>query len=137
MKKVNYNDSQRYIIPTSDWGFKRLFGTEMNKDILIGLLNRLLPEENILDVTYLNTEVILPVGRNTNAKKLFDIRKGVVDVYCKCQDDRRIIVEMQNWALPAFVDRAIVYAAASILENYTISRAERYEPKFPLVCSLI
>jgi len=129
MEDFNYRENQRYIIPTYDWGFKRLFGTEMNKDILIGLLNRLLPEENILDVTYLNTEVILPVGRNRNARKLFDIRKGVVDVYCKCQDDRRIIVEMQNWAKPAFVDRAIVYAAAAILENYTITRSRRYDVK--------
>lgn len=125
----NYDEKQRYIIPTSDWGFKRLFGTEMNKGILIGLLNRLLPEEHILDVTYLNTELLIPIGKRTNEVNGFTVRKGVVDVYCRCQDDRRIIVEMQNHAYPSFVDRAVVYAAASILENYTINLSSDYEVK--------
>jgi len=129
MNFFNYDEKQRYIIPTSDWGFKRLFGTEMNKDILIGLLNRLLPEEHILDVTYLNTELLIPIGKQKNEVNGFTVRRGVVDVYCRCQDDRRIIVEMQNHAYPSFVDRAVVYAAASILENYTINLSSDYEVK--------
>jgi len=33
MRNYKQNAGQRYIIPTSDWGFKRLFGTEMNKEL--------------------------------------------------------------------------------------------------------
>lgn len=48
------------------------------------------------------------------------------DVYCKCTDGSRVIVEMQNYAKKTFVDRAMVYTAASILENYTYSRGKDY-----------
>lgn len=46
----------RYIDPLSDFGFKKLFGTEVNKDILIGFLNVVFPEYHIQDVTYLKAE---------------------------------------------------------------------------------
>ena len=56
MEKFYYNENQRYIIPTSDFGFKRLFGTEMNKDILIGFLNEVITDKVIVGLEYLNTE---------------------------------------------------------------------------------
>ena len=37
----------RYIDPLTDWGFKRLFGSEMNKEILLGFLQDLFPEKDI------------------------------------------------------------------------------------------
>ena len=41
----------------TDFAFKKLFGTEMNKDLLISFLNALLQgREVVLDVNYLNTE---------------------------------------------------------------------------------
>ena len=46
---------ERYVNPYTDFGFKLLFGTPMNKDLLIDFLNSLLHLENeITDVTYLN-----------------------------------------------------------------------------------
>jgi len=48
------------------------------------------------------------------------------DVYCKCADGSRVIVEMQNYAKTAFIDRALVYTSASILENYTYSKSKDY-----------
>ena len=39
-----------------DWSFKRLFGTEVNKDILIGFLNVVFQEYRISDITYIPTE---------------------------------------------------------------------------------
>ena len=42
----------RYVNPYTDFGFKLLFGTPMNKDLLIGFLNALLRDEaEITDVT--------------------------------------------------------------------------------------
>ena len=46
----------RYIDPMVDWSFKRLFGTEVNKDILIEFLKVIFPEFDIEDITYLPTE---------------------------------------------------------------------------------
>ena len=63
MEKLYYSENQRYIIPTSDWGFKRLFGTEMNKDLLIGFLNEVITDRVIVGLEYLNTEVILPSSK--------------------------------------------------------------------------
>lgn len=51
-------DSQeRYINPFTDFGFKKLFGTEFNKELLIDFLNQVLADrEQVQDLTYLNTE---------------------------------------------------------------------------------
>ena len=40
----------RYIDPMVDWSFKRLFGSEVNKDILIEL-KVIFPEHEIEDIT--------------------------------------------------------------------------------------
>ena len=43
----------RYINPFTDWGFKRLFGQEFSKDLLINFLNDLFEGEfQIKDVTF-------------------------------------------------------------------------------------
>ena len=115
--KERYSEGQRYIIPTSDWGFKRLFGSEMNKELLIGLLNRIIDDREIESVTYLDNEPLLPM------KQARDLR---FDIYCKCKDGSRVIVEMQNYARPSFLDRAQVYTSASILEGYNYSRTKGY-----------
>ena len=112
-----YNERQRYIIPTSDWGFKRLFGSEINKGLLIGLLNKIIDDRVIEDLEYLDRDVLVPVG---------SVRRMSFDVYCRCTDGSRVIVEMQNYAKTAFIDRALVYTSASILENYTYSRGKDY-----------
>ena len=115
MQKTNYYvKGQRYIIPTSDWGFKKLFATEENKGLLIGLLNRIIDGPPIDDLEYLDREVLIPTGT---------VR---FDVYCKCSDGSRIIVEMQKYARANFIDRAIVYTAASILDGFKIEAQHQY-----------
>ena len=117
MEQVFYEEGQRYIIPTSDWGFKRLFGTEANKKILIGFLNNVIDDCVIEDLEYLDRDVTVTVG---------PVRRVSFDVYCRCADGSRVIVEMQNYARASFVNRALVYTAASILENYTYSKKTNY-----------
>ena len=49
--------TERYINPHTDFGFKRLFGSEFNKELLISFLNALFRgEQDVKDVTYLNSE---------------------------------------------------------------------------------
>ena len=50
--------AERYINPFTDYGFKKLFGEEPNKDLLLDFLNVLLKEEQgeIKDITYLKNE---------------------------------------------------------------------------------
>lgn len=56
-----YNERQRYIIPTSDWGFNKLFGPELNKKLLISLLNKFIDDKNIKELEYLDGDVPIPL----------------------------------------------------------------------------
>ena len=48
---------ERYISLLTDFGFKRIFGTAPNKDLLINFLNSLFAGKQVVkDVRYLNTE---------------------------------------------------------------------------------
>ena len=79
----------KYINPFTDFGFKKLFGTEPNKDLLIDFLNEVvLPKERkIVDLTYSNNERI---ARSKSE------RKAIFDLYCVGKDNERFIVEMQK-----------------------------------------
>jgi len=112
-----YDENQRFIYPTSDWGFKFLLGTEENKDILLELLNRLFPDYHIESVEFLPRDLTIPVGK---------MRDASFDVHCKLQDGSRLVIEMQNYIKSSFVDRSTVYTAAAILEHFVNSRTKGY-----------
>ena len=101
---------ERYINPYTDFGFKKLFGTEMNKDLLISFLNALLvgSEKEIEDVQYLNGE---------NLGDGYGERRSIFDVYCVAKDGSRFIVEMQKAEQAYFKDRSIYYATAPIRQQ--------------------
>ena len=64
----------RYINPYTDFGFKKLFGTEMNKDLLMSFLNALFGSEEVIkEVKYMNSERL---GDG------YGDRRSVFDVYC-------------------------------------------------------
>ena len=102
--------SERYINPYTDFGFKKLFGTELNKDLLISFLNALFDDKNreIEDVKYLNAEQL---GDG------YGDRRAVFDVYCMTKDGSRFIVEMQKAEQEYFKDRSVYYATAPIREQ--------------------
>lgn len=97
-----------YVDPRTDFGFKYLFGTELNKDLLIGFLNALFHGEHVVkDVTYLNSEQL---GRGR------DERHAIFDVYCEGENGERFIVEMQNAYQKFFKDRSVYYSTFPIRE---------------------
>ena len=99
----------RYVNPYTDFGFKLLFGTPVNKDLLIGFLNALFRgEQEITDVIYLNAEQL---GRAE-----WD-RKAVFDVYCENVKGERFIVEMQKARQKYFKDRSVFYSTFPIREQ--------------------
>ena len=62
----------RYINPYTDFGFKKLFGSAINKELLISFLNALLEgKEEIKDVTYLNVEQL--GCQEMDRKAVFDV----------------------------------------------------------------
>ena len=82
----------RYISLLTDFGFKRIFGTKPNKDLLINFLNSLFDGLQVIkDVKYLSSEHVGDV---------FAERKPIFDVYCENEHGEKFIVEMQNAYFP-------------------------------------
>ncbi len=97
---------EKYINPFTDFGFKKLFGTEFNKELLVDFLNQVLGErERIHDLTYLNTENL----GNTETD-----RKAIFDLYCENEKGEKFIIELQNVKQQYFKDRSIFYSTFPI-----------------------
>ena len=100
---------ERYINPYTDFGFKKLFGTELNKDLLISFLNALFEGKQVVsDIRYLNSEQL---GINALS------RRAIFDVYCETVDGEKFIVEMQNVYQPFYKDRSVFYSTFPIREQ--------------------
>ena len=93
----------------TDFGFKRIFGTDPNKELLVNFLNSLFDgEEVIKDVKYLNSE---------NVGDVYTERKAIFDVYCENEKGEKFIVEMQNAYHTYFKDRSLFYSTFPIREQ--------------------
>ena len=104
-----YNLKDKYVSLLTDFGFKRVFGTEPNKAILIDFLNTLLPDyHRIQDLTFKNTENL---GRTP-----ID-RKAIFDIYCQAENGDRFIVEIQKAKQNFFKERSVYYSTFPIQEQ--------------------
>lgn len=102
--------TEKYINPFTDYGFKRLFGEEPNKDLLLDFLNELLKdyEGNITEISYLPNEN-LPISVGD--------RKAIFDIYCVNEKGEQFIVEMQKAEQKFFKDRTVFYSTFPIQEQ--------------------
>ena len=99
----------KYFNPYTDFGFKKLFGEEASKDLLIDFLNQLLPEQHqIAELTFKNPE---------NLSSTLEERKAIFDVYCESKTGERFIVEMQKAKMHFFKDRSLFYSTFPIREQ--------------------
>lgn len=99
----------KYINPYTDFGFKKLFGEEANKDLLIDFLNQLLPPHHqIKDLVFKNVE---------QAADLQNERKAIFDIHCKAINGEYFIVEMQKAKINYFKDRALFYVTFPIRDQ--------------------
>ncbi len=108
----------RYLNPKADLTFKRVFGE--HPDLVMSFLNALLPlqpEESIVDIEYLPSEMVPenPLRKNS-----------IVDVRCKDNKGRYFIVEMQMIWSPEFKQRVLFNASKAYVrqmdsgENYDL-----------------
>jgi predicted transposase/invertase (TIGR01784 family) len=112
--------------PLSDYGFKRLLASERNKDILMHLLNVFISEDTgiITDISYQPTEML---GIRKEDKYVR------YDLYCKNQDGKRFIVEMQNGKQANYADRLRVYTSLATVQN--MDKKDKYYEHVPKVYS--
>ena len=100
----------RNINPFTDFGFKKLFGDESVKDLLLDFLNSLLENETgrIIELEY---------SQNENQGMSKEDRRVVFDIYCKTQKGERIIVEMQKFFQINYRERSLYYSTFAIQEQ--------------------
>jgi predicted transposase/invertase (TIGR01784 family) len=100
---------EKYINLFTDFGFKKVFGEEPNKDLLISFLNTLLPERHqIAELDYSRNE-----WQGVSALD----RKAIFDLHCKAPDGTYFIVELQKAKQNYFKDRSLYYASFPIQEQ--------------------
>ena len=106
MQEIEEMNGAKYINPYTDFGFKKLFGTPLNKDLLISFLNSLFDgKEVVRDLTYLNGE---------NLGNGYGDRRAIFDVYCENEQGETFIVEMQKAEQQFFKDRSVFYSTFPI-----------------------
>ena len=99
----------RYISLLTDFGFKRIFGTAPNKDLLINFLNCLFAGRKVIkDLKYNNSE---------HVGDIYTERKAIFDVYCESVDGEKFTVEMQNASQKYLKDRTVFYSTYPIREQ--------------------
>ncbi|MBQ6033120.1 MAG: Rpn family recombination-promoting nuclease/putative transposase [Prevotella sp.] len=112
---------RKFINPFTDIGFKKIFGQEVSKDLLIDFLNNLLKGERVInDVRFLDKEQIGFYD---------DDRSLIYDVLCETPGGERIIVEMQNRSQPYYKRRSIYYAAQAVVRQGERGKGWQYDVK--------
>ncbi len=113
---------EKYINPFTDYGFKRLFGEELNKDLLLDFLNELLKKEQgkITELQYLKNENLSTTELN---------RKAVFDLYCTNEKGEKFIVELQKTKQKFFKDRTVYYSTFPIREQAVVGSDWNFELK--------
>ena len=96
----------KFVNPFTDIGFKRIFGQEVSKPLLLDFLNCLLKgERNITDLQFLDKE---------QPADYRDDRSLIYDIFCLTDTGEKIIVEMQNKEQPHFADRCLYYYSQAV-----------------------
>jgi predicted transposase/invertase (TIGR01784 family) len=100
----------KFINPFTDFGFKKIFGEEANKDLLIDFLNELLASQNqhIKELNYKKTNKLGVSGLDRNV---------VFDLYCENEKGEKFTVELQKAKQAFFKDRMLYYSSFSIQEQ--------------------
>ena len=122
-----FNEKRQELAPfvnlRSDVGFKAVFADRNNKDILIGVLNQILPPEarieDIKEYSDREQRRDVPYGKKT-----------VLDLVCVNRDDRTFVVEMQASEEDFFFERCVYYASG--LYHLELSDGVRYKGLRPV-----
>jgi predicted transposase/invertase (TIGR01784 family) len=106
---IDLDKNPPFINPFTDFGFKKLFGTEPNKELLKDFLNSFLPDKHkIQELSYTKNEQL---GRSE-----ID-RKAIFDLYCVSTTGDRFIVELQKAKQNYFKERSVYYSTFPIQEQ--------------------
>ena len=118
-KKTKIKDLGVYINMLTDFGFKLIFGTDANKDLLLDFLNAVLKiKGGIKELNYVNPE---------KKGHIKSDRTTIFDLHCTTGKGEKIIVEVQNHSHKNFVERVIYYVSRAIQEQGKKDKNWNYE----------
>ena len=122
-RKENRQELAPFVNLRSDVGFKAVFADRDNKDILIGVLNQILPPEARI-------EDIKEYSDREQQRDVIYGKKTVLDLVCVDKEDRTFIVEMQAAEEDSFFERCVYYASG--LYHLELSEGELYGKLHPV-----
>ena len=109
---MDMGDLNFKIKPTDDYVFKRLFGDENNKDILISFLNALFDEYDFLpriqDLEFKNTEIPKIYEENKSAR---------LDIKAKINENTYVDIEVQSKDANNLINRSIFYNSFMLINE--------------------
>jgi len=106
----------KYIDPTTDFGFKKLFGEQANKEIIMSFIQDVLELEMPLsEIRFLDKEQLPETAEE---------RIGVYDIFCVSSDGSRFIVEMQKNKIGFMKDRMVYYSTFPIVAQAKRGKSE-------------
>ncbi len=104
-----------FINLTRDYGFKIVMADEKHPELMMGLLNEIIPERRVVHIDFLNKEIV----GSYESDKRFNY-----DVLCVDRDGNRFLVEMQKCSYDYFADRLVAYSGEQL--THLLKRGEEY-----------
>ena len=104
----------KFISPQNDFAFKRIFGDEQHKEVLISFLN------SVLDLSGEREVVEVQIVDPYQVPRLKQFKETILDIKATCQSGRQFIVEMQVEHQHHFYKRALYYSSKAYTEQLHI-----------------
>ena len=104
----------KFISPQNDFAFKRIFGDEQHKEVLISFLN------SVLDLSGEREVVEVQIVDPYQVPRLKQFKETILDIKATCQSGRQFIVEMQVEHQHHFYKRALYYSSKAYAEQLKI-----------------
>jgi predicted transposase/invertase (TIGR01784 family) len=101
----------KFADPKNDVAFKKIFGDEKHKEVLISFLNSILDfkdEKTIVDVTLSNTYQL---------SQIEELKDTILDIKAKNQNGEEFIVEMQKKGGSNFTKRSLYYTSKAYVNQ--------------------
>ena len=113
---------EKYVNPFTDYGFKRLFGEESSKDLLLDFLNELFEAEQgkIKEIMYLESDRL---------RTSEEPRKAIFDLYCENEKGEKFIVELHKTKQKFFKDKMLYYITFPLHKQALDGRVRNFEIK--------
>ena len=107
----------QFISPQIDFAFKRIFGNEQHKEVLISFLN------SVLDLSGERQVIEVKLANPYQVPRLEQLKESILDIKATCQSGRKFIVEMQVEQQHSFHKRALYYSSKAYVEQLPRGKA--------------